>query len=155
MADRAVRICQIIAAAIKADGPLNAFCSLWFGGVLTLHVGIDKNNPPGDADLPVVALIPQSSGIINEDDHRENPIVIGVAIRKDTSTTSESPEVITFDGLDLLDQIVELIWQAMVPFTMASLAQQDRDCLSVGSWRYEMEHPYYHATREITIITEK
>ncbi|MCA1990379.1 MAG: hypothetical protein LDL07_14770 [Desulfarculus sp.] len=101
-------------AAILASDDLADWCQEQFGKPLTLFIGMDQRNPPGEDACPLIILTPEgpaSDGEAPEGGQRRYPIGVRWGVVNDGVTTVGN--VITYPGQAQADRMGQLIWAAL------------------------------------------
>ncbi len=100
--------------AILAHEPLAAWCQDQFGKGLTLIIGMDQRNPPGETECPLIILTPEGPAIDGDaPDGREHRYPIGIRWGVVNEGVIRDGNVITYPGQAQADRMGQLIWDAL------------------------------------------
>jgi hypothetical protein len=98
--------------AVKDNAALLAWCASEYESDLTVFVGLDEGNPPGESDCPFVAFFPDRFGIGQERAEHEHGFGMLFGILNETK--SETENVVEYRGVYDLSDFWELLWNALV-----------------------------------------
>lgn len=148
MADSIKTICASILTGIRASSTVSATISAQFTAAttLSLFLGLDAKNLPGENELPWCAAIPRAYGRMDTWDHRENEITMAVAIKKTSTTGTAATTYKSFDGIDTVVALANTIHSA----TATVLAD---NMLNLSDIQLESDHPYYRASWTFRVPT--
>jgi len=96
---------------LKNNAALEAYCQATYNTEISVYVGADMSNPPGDSDCPFVMLIGggKSEGQeVGTDSFRVN--VFGALMNEDQETTGKVTE---YTGVRQIDELMNLILSAL------------------------------------------
>ena len=97
--------------ALVASTALNGYCQTNFGKLPKIYVGLDPRVSRTQTDCPYIAISPISKQEgLDHSEYKYTCIVGWVILNNDTTTTGNVTEL---DGVYQLDQLGQLIWQAI------------------------------------------
>ena len=142
-------ICEAIATAIQSNAAVAAYCSAKFSKQPNYYIGFDGRKPPADDKVPYVAVVPSATAM-QDGAHEEHSIMIGVVCTDgDTNTTSGRTKYIGYKTISDFERVVFDAVQAYLDEQIVYYS-----LLSWGQASYQGFLPEYHATREITVVTQ-
>lgn len=150
MSDQFSSILSALAAALKADSAIAAYCLANFGRAPQIFIGFDTANPPPAEGMPWIALVPVASAIDDSLDTREYQIDIGFAgINSSIDTTTAGvTKYVGFEKLfEVADKIQTVISATLQPSSgTPTIAYTIKD---LGRPAFDFAHPRYLASWSI------
>lgn len=151
MSNRIFEICELLAATIKADATLSAYCAQHFGQAHQVLIGFDPANPPPAEQMPWVAIVPAAAQIDEDMTTREYTLDIAFAGINATIDTTTTTGITVWTGYqkvyEVANMIQEIIYTALQPsqnnpnnpFTLKDL----------GRVSVDLAHPRYLASWQV------
>lgn len=108
-----LEICREVAKDLQAYVPLIEYFQNNFTSDVTFKIGEDARDPNGRKDCPFVTVIPGSSSVGMTEGVHDWEIMIHVGIISDGYSDPNSDHVSEMDGLELMDNLFQLIRAAL------------------------------------------
>lgn len=96
---------------LNADAALEAWAQSNFGTSVSIFVGLDMGNPPGRGQCPLVILRPGTASEGQTVQDFRYRILVDFAV--DAETLTESGKLHEYEGVYLVDDMRELVLQAL------------------------------------------
>lgn len=135
-----------LAAALASDTSIAAWCEANFGRGHRVFRGVDFADPPRESDCPVIAISTRERGRDDAGHYYLHGIVVSCAIVSSGTTTAGN--VVSYDGLDLLNEFAAMaervatlhLLSLSVPVVQpAEIADQVAFPWFVAHWAYQLQ----------------
>lgn len=139
-------------AAIVADSALNAWCLAEFGSSPTVWIGLDEQNPPVEADYPLVSLVGIDQGRGEARGEIQWQVHVGCGVVNSVLLAPEGAATRTYSGLlqaETLRELTENAFYRMRPAGVTIGVDSSGEASSVSY------HPLYVSYTTVVVSSLK
>ena len=130
--------------AVKADSAITAWCQQKYGRQHKVYVGIDEENPPPEAEYPLIAIIPAGHKWGLKSRLEESRLIVVCGVVQEAVTSSGN--VVELAGVSEVETLRRLVEERLFK---AGLLVADSEAESLSGYFF----PVFTSGVEVTIET--